>query len=108
MNYHENKKYIDACLQCAAMCNHCASSCLKEKNVKMMAHCIKLDMECAAICYTTAQLISLGSSRAEEFCNLCADICFECAEECARHDNDHCRECAEACRECAEECMQMG
>ena len=107
MGYHENKKCIDACLKCAAICNHCASSCLKEKDVKMMARCIQLDMECAAICNTTAQLLSLGSTRAEEFCHLCADICFECAEECGLHDNKHCKECAECCRQCAEECMQM-
>ncbi|MEO6327812.1 MAG: four-helix bundle copper-binding protein [Ginsengibacter sp.] len=39
---------------CAAICNHCASSCTQEQDVKMMAGCIQLDMECAAICYATA------------------------------------------------------
>ena len=107
MNYHDYKKCIDACLESAAICNHCASSCLKEKEVKMMARCIQLDMECADICYTAARLMSLGSTRAEEYCRLCADICSECADECSRHDNEHCRECAEACRHCAEECLQM-
>jgi hypothetical protein len=80
---------------------------LKEKNVQMMARCIQLDMECAAVCYTAAQLMSLGSDRAEEFCRLCSDICGECAGECEKHDNEHCQECAQACRECAEECLHM-
>jgi hypothetical protein len=42
MGYHEWKSCIDACL------------------------------ECAAICYTAAQLMALGSIRAKELCRLCA------------------------------------
>ena len=56
---------IEACLACASTCNFCASSCTREENVKMMAKCIRLDMECAAICYATAQLLSLGSDKAK-------------------------------------------
>jgi len=73
----------------------------------MMARCVQLDMECAALCYSAAQLMSLGSDKAEELCRLCADKCNECAEECRQHNNDHCRECADACYQCAEACMQM-
>lgn len=107
MNYHHYKKCIDACLECAVLCNHCASSCLQEKNVEMMTRCIQLDMECAAACYTAAQLMSLASSKAEEFCRICADLCNECAAECKKHDNEHCQECARACAKCAEECIHM-
>ncbi len=53
-NYHTYKVCIDACLNCAALCNHCANSCLQEENVAMMAKCIQLDMECAAMCYAAA------------------------------------------------------
>lgn len=49
---------IDACLRCASICNHCASACLQEPDVKMVAKCIQLDMECAAICYAAAQVMS--------------------------------------------------
>jgi len=73
----------------------------------MMTRCIQLDMECATTCYNAAQLMSLGSSRAEDFCRICAELCEECAEECQKHDNPHCRECAAACRSCAEECLHM-
>lgn len=44
------KDCIDACVACAVACSHCATSCLQEEDVKMMAKCIQLDMECAAIC----------------------------------------------------------
>ena len=72
-----------------------------------MAACIRLDMECAAICYAAAQLMSMGSSRAKQLCAICADICEACGNECAKHETEHCRECAEACKKCAEECRKM-
>jgi hypothetical protein len=107
MNSRINQSSVDACLACAAVCNYCASSCLKEPDVKMMAHCIQLDMECAAVCYATAQLISLGSTRAQAMCLLCEEICLACAAECSKHDNDHCRECARICNQCAITCSEM-
>jgi hypothetical protein len=66
-----------------------------------------LDMECAAMCYASAQLMSLGSDKAKDICHLCAFICNECGNECAKHETEHCRECAAACKKCAEECEKM-
>lgn len=106
MNYHDYKTCIDACLNCAAVCQHCASMDLKESG-SHMKHCAQLDMECAAACYAAAQLMSLGSEHAKEMCRLCAKICIACAEECEKHDDEHCRECAAACRKCAAECGNM-
>lgn len=106
--YHTYKICIDACLKCVASCNHCASSCIQENDVKMMKKCIQLGMECAAICYASAQLMSLGSEKAKELCKLCADVCEACGNECGKHKHsDHCRECAEACIQCAVECRIM-
>jgi hypothetical protein len=106
-NYHYYQSCIDACLRCAAICNHCASSCTKEDDVKMMADCIQLDMECAAMCYAAAQLMSLGSDRAMDVCRICAEMCEACGEECGKHQNEHCQECARMCQQCAEECRHM-
>lgn len=106
-NYHDYKNCIDACLACAAICNHCASSCLQEKDLPMMARCIQLDMECAAICYTAAQWMSLGSEKAKDLCRLCAEACRRCADECSKHKHEHCQECAAACKACAEACAAM-
>jgi hypothetical protein len=107
MNYKFYKSCIDACLECAAICNYCASADLKEKDTAMMSRCVQLDMECAAICTVAAQLMSLGSEHAKEVCMICSKICKECAEECEKHDNDHCRECAESCRKCEQACKEM-
>jgi hypothetical protein len=73
----------------------------------MMARCIQLDMECAAICYAAAQLMSLGSEKAKDICAICADICETCGQECGKHQNEHYRECAQTCKQCAEECRKM-
>ena len=73
----------------------------------MMAKCIQMDMECAALCYAAAQLMSLGSVHAEAICKLCAEVCKACAEECKKHNNAHCQECAAACSKCADECSKM-
>jgi hypothetical protein len=72
-----------------------------------MARCIELDMQCATLCYTAAQLMSMGYEKAKEICRLCADLCDTCAQECGKHKNEHCQECAKACRECAEACRNM-
>ncbi|MGH2622216.1 MAG: four-helix bundle copper-binding protein [Sphingobacterium sp.] len=106
-NYHTYKDCIDACLKCAAICNHCASGCLQEEDVTMMTKCIQLDMECASICYSAAQVMSIGGIHAKELCKICASICEECAKECANHDHEHCKECAEACKDCAHKCRTM-
>ena len=99
---------IQLCYRCAAACEYCASSCLREENVNAMSKCIQLDMECATVCRTAAQLMSLNSDHANAACQLCADICNACAEECGKHIKmEHCRQCAEICRQCAEECMRM-
>lgn len=105
--YIDYSSCIEACLLCASSCNFCAFACTREEDVKMMAKCISKDMECAAICYAAAELMSLGSSRAAEICRLCAEICAECASECEKHSFRHCQECAEACRKCDAECREM-
>jgi hypothetical protein len=105
--YAEYKTCIDACLACITACNHCASSCLQEPDAGMMTRCIQLDMECAAVCYAAAQLMSLGSDHSRSFCHLCAEICLACAEECGKHEYEHCRACATICKKCADECNSM-
>jgi hypothetical protein len=98
---------IDACMRCAEACEFCATSDLKEQDVKMMASCAQINRECAAVCWTSSALMSMDSQFAKQFCNLCADVCDACAQECEHHDVDHCKQCAQACRNCAEECRKM-
>jgi hypothetical protein len=123
---------IDACMRCANACEFCATCDLKEQErtlvqiaeesatagaatsadvnqqiVKIMTSCAQINRECATICWTSAALMSMDSQFAKQFCNLCADICDACAQECERRDIDHCKVCAKTCRICAEECRRM-
>ncbi|MBA2563555.1 MAG: four-helix bundle copper-binding protein [Chitinophagaceae bacterium] len=107
MSHEQNKGLLDALNNCAAECNHCATACLDEQDVKMLARCIKLDIDCADICMLTASYVARGSEHAEHLKKECAEICNACAEECEKHAKmgmEHCRKCAEACRKCAEAC----
>ncbi len=98
---------IDTVVACVVACNNCAAACLQEEDVKMMARCIGLDMDCAQICALSAAYLARNSEFAGQACDLCAQVCEACAAECSKHDDDHCRRCAEACRRCAGECRSM-
>jgi len=102
-----NQACIDACNACATACDHCAASCLQEQDVKAMARCIALDMDCAAICRLAAGYMSRGSEFAKQICRQCADVCQACGDECGKHKMDHCQACAQACKRCAEACRAM-
>lgn len=110
MNQLQYHKYIETCIACATACNHCAVACLEEEDVQQLTKCIRLDLECAIICRTTAELLSVASVYSQQICKICADICNACADECEKHAAkglEHCKECAEACRLCAKEIMDF-
>lgn len=75
---------IQACSNCALVCETCAASCLREDDVKMMARCIELDRDCADMCAIAAVLMTRDSAYAKAFCKLCAQACRKCAEECEK------------------------
>lgn len=99
---------IDACNDCADACDMCISACLKEDDVKMMARCIALDIDCAQLCRLAAGAMARGGEASQAICQACAEICGMCADECSKHEMQHCQDCAAACRRCADECLQMG
>jgi hypothetical protein len=103
-------QYLDcmaALDRCAAACQHCASSCIAEGNLPDMEKCIRLDLDCAALCRFTSEALARDSQFMRDFCDLCARICDACADECGRHPADHCQECSDACRACAEACRAL-
>lgn len=107
----QNQQYetcIAACEACAKACDMCVSACLQEDDVKMMARCIAMDIDCAQICRLAAGVMARGGAAAAAICQACAAVCDMCAEECAKHAMQHCQDCAAACRRCADECRSMG
>lgn len=103
---HDHGPLIQILLNCSKACQECAASCLEEKDVTLMAHCIEVDRDCAEFCSLAAKLLVRDSEFAHEFLAVCEKICRHCAEECGKHDHEHCKKCAEACRKCAEACHE--
>jgi ribosomal protein L31 len=103
-------EYIEACLDCVVACNNCTISCLNEPEVKSLAKCIQLNLECAAVCKAAAELMTLQSTFSGRLIDLCMDVCNDCAAECGLHASmgmEHCRICAEACLHCATVCSTL-
>jgi hypothetical protein len=108
MSHEKHSDVISVLWECATMCEHCASACLQEDDVKMLAKCIRLDLDCAEICKTTATLLSRNAEHNPGLMQACIQICKACAEECEKHSHmEHCRECAEICRRCEEVCSGL-
>ena len=107
VKHQMNQACVDACNACADACDYCSISCLREPNAHMMARCIALDMDCAAICRIAAGSMARRSEFMTQVCKLCAEICKACGEECAKHAMDHCQACARACHVCAQEFDKM-
>ncbi|KPC52572.1 four-helix bundle copper-binding protein [Amantichitinum ursilacus] len=98
---------ILACYGCAQACDQCAQACLDEEDIKIMAKCIRHDIDCAEACRFAAALLARHSGFAVEACELCASVCDACAAVCGQHDADHCKVCAAACIVCADACRSM-
>lgn len=107
MSHQQFQSCLDACVRCAQACEHCATACLAEPEVGAMAKCIRLDKDCAAVCWLAAAFLSRRSEFDTEVCRLCASVCDTCATECGAHAHEHCRRCAEACRACADACRTV-
>lgn len=101
----QNKNLLETLNACIASCEYCATACLSEQDVKMMAGCIRLDRDCADICALTARFVARSSAYATHLLTVCAEICKACADECGKHTHmTHCKECADACRKCEAAC----
>lgn len=101
-----NSNLLTKLAECAAACENCLDACLSEDNVKMMIQCIRLDRDCAKICYATHSFVASNSSHAKHLVQECMEICRACGEECAKMEAEHCKECAKACKECEKACRE--
>jgi hypothetical protein len=51
MAHEQYRSCIEACARCAQECEHCASACLEEDDLRALAECVRLDRDCAALCW---------------------------------------------------------
>jgi hypothetical protein len=99
--------------ECASTCTACADACLGEKMAAELAHCIRLNLDCADICQTTARVVTrIGAPESvviQTLLQTCIAICEACGQECASHAqmHAHCHVCAETCLRCENACRMV-
>jgi hypothetical protein len=99
---------IDNCLECHAACLETVMYCLQQGGEHAEANHIRLLIDCAEICQTSANFMLRNSPQHGITCAACAEICERCAVECERFPDDmQMAACARMCRKCAESCKEM-
>lgn len=99
---------IDNCTRCHAICGETVTHCLEKGGRHAEVSHVRLLLDCAQICATSADFMLRGSDLHARTCEVCAEVCARCAEDCERMaDDDMMRRCAEECRRCAESCRRM-
>jgi hypothetical protein len=103
------QKCIQNCLDCHRICLETITNCLQMGGKHADPAHIRLLIDCAEICQTSANFMIRGSALHGLTCGACAEICARCADECDRIGNNDVKmkACADACRRCAESCRQM-
>jgi Domain of Unknown Function (DUF326) len=104
---------IDALHDCAESCTADADADLREQHVTDLVKCIRLCMDCADVCETTARVITrqteFDPNAVAPLLEACATLCRVCGDECERHASLHlhCRLCAEVSRRCEQACRDL-
>ncbi len=104
----EMKQCIQNCLDCHSICLNTVTYCLQQGGMHSELPHIRLMLDCAEICQTSANFMLRGSEMHIRTCAICAEICFKCAEDCDRmSDDEQMKACAQMCLTCSETCRQM-
>jgi hypothetical protein len=102
------RRCIDDCLNCHRVCLGMTPYSLETGSHHAGAEHVRLLLDCAEICRTTANFMLRRSSLHAHTCAVCADVCTRCARACEKlQDDARMQACAEVCRRCAESCKQI-
>ena len=99
---------IQECHNCHDICTETVAHCLHMGGEHAEQNHIRLLLDCAEICQTSANFMLRTSDFHGQICGICADVCARCAEVCERFGDDQMiQQCGEACRSCAQSCRAM-
>ncbi len=99
---------IQGCVSCHAVCLHTMTVALYSEPLAEDNHLIRLLLDCADICQTSADFMLRGSPLHGLTCGACSQVCEACAELCEQfRDDENLAACAETCRTCAAVCQDM-
>jgi hypothetical protein len=99
---------IQECQNCHNVCLETIHHCLEIGGDHAESNHIRLMLDCAEICQTSANFMLRMSDLHTETCGVCATVCERCAQDCERFGDDQMMQrCAEVCRSCAQSCREM-
>jgi hypothetical protein len=104
---------IDALTDCAQVCTADADIDMSEPDLSDLIKCMRLCMDCADICMTTARVTSRqtqsDASVMRAMLEACISCCQSCGDECGRMAmmHAHCQVCEQACRRCEQACREL-
>jgi hypothetical protein len=102
------QRCIENCTECHAVCLTTAAHALKQGGGHAEEAHIRLMLDCAEICQTSANFMLRNSPLHTLTNRACAEVCERCAEYCERFPDDpQMVACAEVCRRCAATCREM-
>ncbi|MFB1479305.1 four-helix bundle copper-binding protein [Corallococcus sp. RDP092CA] len=102
------RECIDNCLACHRVCMETLTDCLARGGRLAEPGHLRLLMDCADICETSARFMLRGSDLHSRTCFACAEVCGACAAACEKLGNEGMmKACAEACRRCEASCRRM-
>lgn len=106
MSNGEMQQCINECLNCHSIClNDAATMCLEMGGPHVAAPHLRVMLDCAEICQTSANFMLRGSALHAQTCGVCAQVCAACAASCEQVGGME--RCVEACRRCEASCRQM-
>ena len=106
---HLMEQSIENCTNCHRVCLETAARHFAGQSApKLDGPMVRLLLDCADICRTSADFMIRGSDLHQHTCRAGAAICARCADECDRMGADpYMAACAEICRRCAASCAEM-
>jgi hypothetical protein len=106
---NETDECIRICQDCHALCTQMIRHCLRVGGRHAAPDHIRLMLDCAQICETTADYLMRESVFHDRMCGLCADVCRQCADSCQQlvADDQKVKPCVDLCRDCAGSCERM-
>lgn len=97
---------IKSCLDCHSMCFRMATGfCLERGGRHAQPAHIRLLLNCAELCQTSANFMLSDSPLHNRVCMICAETCEACAKSCKEVGDM--QDCVEECLRCAKSCRTM-
>ena len=97
---------IQSCLDCHSRCLRMATGyCLDRGGQHVKKAHLRLLLNCAELCQTSANFMLSDSPLHGRVCLVCAEACEACAKSCEQVGDM--RDCVEQCQRCAKSCRTM-